>query len=254
VWSTEDGTCLALLKGHTDRMNAIVGFGTGTIFSASDDGSVRQWDLGRVFEGHMAKGPPAEKLQQKMRRRLTENLATVRDKVGALRLRGLEAGGASPRSQPASPKQTSPRLQLTLSGPASPRQRGSLAGLFAAREGESSRLSRSQSVGVVERSAHERAGPERSSAEAPRGSHANFGSSEPLEAAAAAPRAVALLSPRLRRSTSSGFSAPFNVTHTAGGVEKIQTIRSKARFGPSQVELEELQRQLKAEDEWNPNL
>ncbi len=212
----------------------------------------------------MGKGLAPEKLQHKMRRRLTENLASVKEKM-TLRLRGLETSpGSSPRLSESPKQQFSPRQMLTLSGsPSSPRQRGSLSGLFSLKS-DQSRLSRSQSVGLVERSSSapaERsssapAAPDAASSDgvpAPRGSHANFGSAEPLVAPAPPPRAVSLLSPRLRRNTTD-VSQPFNVTHTAGGLEKIQTIRSKARHGASQAELEELQRQLKGQDEWNPNL
>lgn len=54
VWSSVDGTLLALLKGHTDAVNGLALFGPGLILSASEDGTVRQWDLREVFEGALA--------------------------------------------------------------------------------------------------------------------------------------------------------------------------------------------------------
>jgi hypothetical protein len=236
VWSSEDGSCLAHLRGHTDAVNAIVGFGTGVIFSASDDGTVRQWDLFQVFEGHMGKPPAREKLKLTMHRRLTERVVSVKEKV-TLRIRGLEGAGTTSPRRPESPKQLSPR------------QRGGLAGLWA-RESEPWRPARSQSVGVVERKSPDAVAP--GNGETPRGSHANFGSSEPLVAPKAIGRTASLLSPRLRRNTAD-ISVPFNVTHTAGGVDKIQTMRGTSRNGVSRADLEKLQRQLK-EDDWNPNL
>ncbi len=58
VWSAEDGSLLAVLKGHTDAVNGLALFGPGLILSASEDGSVRQWDLKQVFEGVLATAGP----------------------------------------------------------------------------------------------------------------------------------------------------------------------------------------------------
>lgn len=58
IWNFEDkSTCL--LRGHTDWVNAVrVDTASRTVFSASDDCTVRLWDLDsknciRVFEGHV---------------------------------------------------------------------------------------------------------------------------------------------------------------------------------------------------------
>ena len=58
VWNFEDKSTF-LLRGHTDWVNAVrVSSASRTVFSASDDCTVRLWDLDtrsciRVFEGHV---------------------------------------------------------------------------------------------------------------------------------------------------------------------------------------------------------
>lgn len=45
VWALEDGTPYAVLKGHTDAVNAIALFGQGTVLSGGEDECIRQWNL-----------------------------------------------------------------------------------------------------------------------------------------------------------------------------------------------------------------
>lgn len=52
----KDGNCLAIYKGHTGGVNALV-FKNNVLYSASDDRTVRAWDVltGEciaVYEGH----------------------------------------------------------------------------------------------------------------------------------------------------------------------------------------------------------
>ncbi len=256
VWSCQDGSCLALLRGHTDTVNAIVGFSTGTLFSASDDGCVREWDLYAIFEGKMKAPKSKKKFTIKVKQKLADNLGAVRERLGTVRR--MTSGSidmSSPRSSNESPRaarssrivggEDSPRLSQSAKLPHL-REQSPRASINRTMSGKLPRLSskepaaavqprvnRTQSAGVV--------GEPKTTMCPPRGSHAAFGQLEPL----VSPR-ERRLSPRRRKEEV--VSGPFNVTHSVAGTEKFMTIRSNNRYGNgSKLDLEELERQLKAE-------
>ena len=65
VWSSEDGTLMAVLKGHTDGVNGLALFGPGLILSSGEDGMILQWNLASVFEGVLASAESAGNLTPK---------------------------------------------------------------------------------------------------------------------------------------------------------------------------------------------
>jgi WD40 repeat protein len=43
VWSAVDGSHIGTLEGHTDEVNVVVVAADGTVYSTSDDGTLRTW-------------------------------------------------------------------------------------------------------------------------------------------------------------------------------------------------------------------